>query len=175
MTDISDTTIIDNVNPPDTDEQAAPVTIEQGDGEVLISDASEDPVDQDVAAPNAPSPRKAIFDASMFRLLTFAWTGIVAALSLSPITPSAIHQIGDKAEHFLAYALLSFLTIRGWTGSRFLYPAFMVILVFGALMEGLQWYIPGRSVEGLDFAANILGAFAGLIFAALWLMGKPKP
>lgn len=198
MTDISEhATDSTETKSPDKTDQAATATIELDQTEYSVSSISSgqdgahaDPTgeapsesalaesalaESALAESNGAKPRKVIFDRSLFRQLTIAWTGIVAALSLSPVTPSQIHQIGDKAEHFIAYALLSFLATRGWSGTRFLFPSFLIILGFGVLMEGLQWYVPGRSLEGLDMVANGLGAFAGLIMAAVWQLGRTKP
>lgn len=120
------------------------------------------------------SVKKVIFDQALYRYLTLAWGGIVAALSLSPSMPSQIHYASDKVEHMAAYAVLCFLAMRGWSGTRFMFLIFLGVMFYGALMEGVQWYVPGRSMEALDALANCFGAFAGLIVASVWIAAKSK-
>jgi VanZ family protein len=79
----------------------------------------------------------------------------------------------DKLLHTLAYSGLAFLaywaaTTRDWIpasiASSPLLSAAMVILVtatFGAVDELTQFFVPGRSVELLDWMANLTGCITG--------------
>lgn len=127
------------------------------------------------ADPSVGYQKKALFDPPFYRRLAITWGGIVLALSLSPVTPDQLHQLGDKPQHFAAYALLSFLVMRGWAGTRFLFVIFLGVLVLGAAIEGLQWFVPGRSMEMLDVLANAFGTVTGLIVAAAWISLRAKP
>lgn len=124
--------------------------------------------------PGQTSAKKVIFDQALYRHLTLAWGGIVAALSLSPSIPSQVHYASDKVEHMAAYALLCFLAMRGWSGTKFVFLIFLGVMFYGALMEGVQWFVPGRSTEALDALANCIGAFSGLLVASVWIAAKSK-
>jgi VanZ family protein len=141
----------------------------QGEPEAAPTVQAEPPFGTGGTGAGAESQKKVLFDQPFFRGLAITWGGIVAALSLSPVTPQSLHQIGDKAEHYAAYALLSFLVVRGWIGTRFLFLIFLGVLGFGGLMEGLQYFVPGRSMEMADVLANAFGTVTGLVVAAVWI------
>jgi VanZ family protein len=77
----------------------------------------------------------------------------------------------DKAVHLGLYGVLGWLAARAvWTrggGARDAAFAFVAIAVFGALDEWHQQFIPGRSMEFLDWVADSTGALAGVAVAAL--------
>ena len=88
---------------------------------------------------------------------------------LTPNPPNLGALFGwDKLEHFTAYfGLASMATLvvglrprLGW--------AILGIILFGGALEITQGYV-GRDPEILDFAANCIGAFAGLGAGALFL------
>ncbi len=160
---------------------AVPSVVEMEVGALL---GKTEPAPRAQTQPSAPGPgadpgvghqKKALFDPLFYRRLAITWGGIVVALSLSPVTPDQLHQLGDKPQHFVAYALLSFLVMRGWAGTRFLFVIFLSVLVLGAAIEGLQWFVPGRSMEMLDVLANAFGTVTGLIVAAAWISFRAKP
>ncbi|MBA2589912.1 MAG: hypothetical protein H0U98_14960 [Alphaproteobacteria bacterium] len=74
----------------------------------------------------------------------------------------------DKLDHFTAYFGLSLLASLGWGLRRSLVWIFAGIVVLGGALEILQMLV-GRDGEWNDFAANDLGALAGLAVAALYL------
>jgi len=75
----------------------------------------------------------------------------------------------DKFVHFCMYAGLSFLLIEGnyiqirrISGTRFLLLAIGFAILYGSLMELLQYQMgKGRSAEFNDFIANTFGAVLG--------------
>lgn len=78
----------------------------------------------------------------------------------------------DKFEHFVAYAIMGFLLAMdlrksfcaGRTAARVIGITFIITVSFGALIEVCQAFIPYRSAEFLDAAANSAGGFAGAFF-----------
>ena len=42
------------------------------------------------------------------------------------------------------------------------------VLVYSTLVEGLQYFVPGREVHLSDLAANVVGILTGLVIVALW-------
>jgi len=81
----------------------------------------------------------------------------------------------DKINHFLAYfalAVLVNLTLIYQRKSRFLFEkaqiaTIVICLFYGALDEIHQLLVPGRSAETLDWVADALGAFAGVLIVYL--------
>lgn len=91
----------------------------------------------------------------------------VSSLSRIP-TPDLGIAFADKAAHFLEYAFFVLLLIRAFSNPlvssrRFvLYGlAVVVSLVFAALDEYHQKFVPGRTADLYDLAADSLGILAG--------------
>jgi VanZ family protein len=84
-----------------------------------------------------------------------------------PFLPSSFNYL-DKLCHFTAYALLSLLLATTWQLAsgvltrRHLFWAWMAVALFGAVDELTQLAF-GRDCELSDWAADALGAIAGLI------------
>jgi len=78
----------------------------------------------------------------------------------------------DKVNHFIAYfvlAVLVNLTLIYQRKSRFLFEkapvaTVVICLFYGAVDELHQMLVPGRFAETLDWVADALGAFAGVLF-----------
>ena len=90
-----------------------------------------------------------------------------------PSTPVDDVRGIDKLVHVVLYGVLGFLVTRAaWERPRAWQPvaaAFVGVLAWAALDEWHQSWIPGRSSDFLDLAADALGAFAGTAVAALGL------
>jgi VanZ family protein len=77
----------------------------------------------------------------------------------------------DKAVHFLIFGVLTFLWSRVWTLDKNrklkklnFFTNYLVFGVFFAtLLEYLQKYVPNRSFDLWDIAANIIGGTFGII------------
>ncbi len=104
-----------------------------------------------------------INDASFRAICGFA--GLLAALvivyaSLKPPSGGAGLMHLDKAQHFLAYGVLSALTAITLGASRLLVP--LALIVFGVVLEILQGAMPyGRQPGLADGLANAAGVLAG--------------
>ena len=78
----------------------------------------------------------------------------------------------DKVNHFIAYfvlAVLVNLTLIYQRKSRFLFEkatvaTIVICLFYGAADELHQMLVPGRFAETLDWVADALGAFTGVLF-----------
>jgi VanZ family protein len=94
----------------------------------------------------------------------------------SSVVPSQAGQV-DKALHFSIYAVLAFLltrlTFEGLPRHRAAAIAVLIAVLFGAVDEWHQSFIPGRSKELADWFADTAGATCGAIVAAL--LGKRSP
>jgi len=84
---------------------------------------------------------------------------IILYYSIIPLTIPGEPSFMDKVKHFFAYFLLSFL-IYGAT-KNFKIAVFLSI-IYGFLMEALQFTVPFRSFSLFDILVNSLGA--GLVY-----------
>jgi hypothetical protein len=73
----------------------------------------------------------------------------------------------DKVGHFITYAALggaarfaSFFPNRFWAAPS-------LLALYGALMEGVQYFLPARSADVIDGLANTSGAFVGFAAASM--------
>lgn len=74
----------------------------------------------------------------------------------------------DKLVHFSLYAVLGALVARALAAPRArrgLVLAAAQLMLFGALDEWHQQFVPGRSAELADWVADLLGALVGLLAA----------
>lgn len=74
----------------------------------------------------------------------------------------------DKLLHFILYAALSFLSVRGLSVEKFS-PALVRTLAIGfSILYGLsdeihQSFVPGRDASILDLMADAVGSFVGAL------------
>jgi len=100
------------------------------------------------------------------------WAGIIMVGTSLPRVPGPDVAGFDKVSHLAAYGILGLLLMRGlgysldWNYGRAAVWTLIVGGLYGAFDELHQSWIPGRSTELLDFAAD----FAGLMLAvaAVW-------
>lgn len=97
------------------------------------------------------------------------WAAAIFWVSSRPSVPLPSGWGADKLSHFWAYTLLGFLLARGTAAYR-LSPRWAVLLgvLYGASDELHQHFVPGRSVEAADWAADALGVLAGVLLS-FWL------
>ena len=101
------------------------------------------------------------------RGVRFLATLVVIAGSLLPGGSAALRAISllhvsDKAQHFLAYAVLAWFA--AWMEKRpTALAACLRLAGLGILLELLQFLVPGRSCDLADAAADLGGVFCGLI------------
>jgi VanZ family protein len=82
----------------------------------------------------------------------------IAFLTLSPPTLDLRGSLPDKLYHFTAFAALAFPCALLY--ARILVWVLPAALLFGGVIELIQPYI-GRSGEGADFLADVLGVIFG--------------
>ena len=105
-------------------------------------------------------------NAAGFRLLLALAVLLVTwqALTSSPAVPPSL---GDKALHALVFVGLAFLTDSGWPHRLFDWRQLGWLTLYGALLEALQYLVPGRTASLADLAADV----AGLV--VYWLVLGP--
>ena len=101
-----------------------------------------------------------------------AWAAIILTGTSAPRVPGPDVVGFDKVSHLGAYGMLGLLLMRAfrfgkrWPALRAVGYTLAIGGVYGALDEWHQSFIPGRTMDAFDFAAD----FAGLVLAvvAVW-------
>lgn len=110
----------------------------------------------------------------LFRTATLAWSVAMAWLAFQPPTGVDSGLPWDKANHALAFIVLTVLVGRGWpTLSRG--ALFLMMLAAGVgieLVQGLPQI--GRDADVADVVADVAGIVAGLGLLA-WLERAREP
>ena len=78
----------------------------------------------------------------------------------------------DKVVHFIFFLVLAFLiqrALRAQGSARLVPYVILALAAFGAFDEYVQQFIPGRSMELLDWVADVSGAIVGVVIARLTL------
>jgi VanZ family protein len=106
------------------------------------------------------------------RLGAWLFWPALAVVAWGELTPHPPRLEGplmwDKLDHFIAYFGLALLAALAWGLRRSLVWVFLAVVSLGGVLEILQTIV-GRDGEWGDFAANDLGALAGLGLAAAYL------
>lgn len=90
----------------------------------------------------------------------------IAYLSLSPTDTITVGN--DKISHFIAYSVLSLhVGLLTFEVKKQFVVGMLLCLVYGALIEVIQHFVPGRFMSGYDMIANAIGVFLGLIITAI--------
>lgn len=101
------------------------------------------------------------------------WIALCVATHVPPAEAPLPSGLNDKLAHVAAYLVLAFLASTAWQlasgilTSRHLWFAWLVIVIYGALDELTQPLV-GRDCSLLDWAADAVGAAAGIaLFVAV--------
>jgi VanZ family protein len=96
----------------------------------------------------------------------------------TPVVRLVVSTVPDRGVHFTCMAVLALLV----HASRFALPERAILgllLSYGVLAETLQWFVPPRCVELLDYLENLVGLLAGTAawrlatgMAARWTTGS---
>ena len=99
--------------------------------------------------------------------------GVIFFLSSIPqaFMPEFIAEFKiDKLTHFLEYLILGALLVRAFLHSDLeielggsVLIAVGVALVFAALDEGYQYFVPGRTADLADWLCDSLGSASGIV------------
>lgn len=110
------------------------------------------------------------------------WAAVVALLLLLPadVWRSSYQPRGPWVD-VVAHAAL--LGVLGWLAARALaaagsgrpvLQAALVATLYGALLEGMQHFVPGRAPEAADLLVDALAATAGAWLAAATPSGRAR-
>lgn len=102
----------------------------------------------------------------LWKLLAWLLLLAVATVTLMPRPPRLDLPLlsWDKAQHFLAFAVLAWVFLQAWEGRHSLFWAVFLVVV-GVGLELLQGLMGVRYMEFFDMLANSLGVLLGCL---LW-------
>jgi VanZ family protein len=107
---------------------------------------------------------------SIFPITSLFFTILtISVLSLIP-PESGVQLKEDKWGHFLAYLILTGNALYLTSNIRQRLIACASIFAYGALIELIQRFIPGREASFLDLLANFFGMLLGSTFD--WIIRK---
>ena len=80
----------------------------------------------------------------------------------------------DKIFHFMGFACMAVFSLGAGSGGPFWKKIVIVawVLSFGVIIEGVQFYIPYRTFNPVDIAANLFGVLFGVLVNEAWCMKR---
>jgi VanZ family protein len=109
----------------------------------------------------------------------FLWAILVVISSSVPMPPIAAPAGADKGVHALLYLVLGLLSgralLRGKTARVWhLLVLVLGLLAFGALDEVHQMWVPGRTADPTDWAADAAGSVIGIAASVAMTRGSGR-
>lgn len=100
----------------------------------------------------------------------------VSYLAVSPAPPRGVDFGWDKLNHIGAFVALAFSAWLGLSASpRRQRLWLLVLMAYGGAIEVIQLYVPGRSCEWGDLAADAVGITVGALLGAMALEVSNRP
>ena len=96
----------------------------------------------------------------------FALVGAVGVVSLMPQEALPETGVSDKLEHFAAYAVLGLVGFLAFF--RNARQVLFSLMIYGATLEVLQGFVPGRQPSVADALANASGVVLAYCSIFLW-------
>lgn len=90
---------------------------------------------------------------------------IVIGISYLSLTPTETITIGnDKISHFIAYSILTInIGMIYFENKKRFSLGVVLAIILGIVIEGIQYYVPGRFMSFYDIMANVSGVFIGAL------------
>lgn len=96
------------------------------------------------------------------RLIFFCYAALVAYVSLRQ-GDSTVVEPYDKVAHAFTYAVFALLALPLVRQRRRVFYILSLIVLYSALLEFAQSYIPGRMMSAYDLLANVVGVAIGVV------------
>lgn len=108
-------------------------------------------------------------------LLRITCIFLIILIAYLSVTPAETVMIGnDKISHFLAYGALTFnATLMVFPARNKMISWTLMAMAYGASIEVVQHFVPGRVMSIYDFYADLGGALVGLLltlFFGKWVI-----
>src|SRR3954465_7054633 len=108
--------------------------------------------------------------AQVARWVALALAVAIAAVTLSPISFRPTTTAPADVERAIAFALLGGVIALGYFRNRDLLIGILLAVVFAALLEAGQNFVPGRHGQIHDFLIKALAVILGA--AAVWILRR---
>ncbi len=108
----------------------------------------------------------------VFRITLVVSLLLITFLATMELELPAITSVDDKFGHVLAFLYLALLVDYSFPASRFNLLKVMLLLLYGVVIELIQYFIPHRMFSLLDLLANGIGV---VIYAAFYQILKHVP
>ena len=112
----------------------------------------------------APQDEEKILMTLILRVIAWLLTAAVTFATLGPARFRPHSDLGQDAEHALAFVLVGLAFGVAYRRHRLLSAAIAVVLI--GVLELLQFWMPGRHARWEDFIVDALAACAGIAAAA---------
>ena len=102
-------------------------------------------------------------------ILKISLIAIILGIAWLSLTPTDTITIGnDKISHFIAYGTLMFnVGLLSYENRNRFVLGILLSLIYGALIEVAQHFVPGRFMSGYDMLANAGGVATGTILTVV--------
>jgi VanZ family protein len=107
-------------------------------------------------------------------LLFFGDLVLMTILALKPMQAMGDITHVDKALHFSAYLVLAGLAFLFAQRYKPFLGWCVALAVYGAVIECIQSFMPGRFMSFADFIANISGIAVAILFVKIYLGNKTQ-
>jgi len=91
------------------------------------------------------------------RILLLAAVAVIVHLATTDRSYPVVEMVWDKAEHAAAFVVLSLLVDLSFPERRFGPAKIAALLAFGAWIEVVQYFLPGRDASLRDVVADGVG------------------
>jgi VanZ family protein len=99
----------------------------------------------------------------------------ICVLSLLPEDELPDTDLSDKVSHLIAYGEITAIGLLSFRGRLSMIAVPLCVVALGGALEIGQMFVPSRSADLLDFAANCIGVAVGYGVARLLLRFWPLP
>ena len=104
--------------------------------------------------------------ASTILLLGVLFLAMAPASWFSAMKPPGNWNMSDKWMHAVTFALLAVWFSGQYARSSY-WKIALGLIVFGAVIEICQYFVPYRNAESMDLVADIIGIICGFLIALL--------
>ncbi|MBD3234894.1 MAG: hypothetical protein GF315_14315 [candidate division Zixibacteria bacterium] len=114
--------------------------------------------------------------ATFWFVVALSYAGFITYISSQPQLPTQDLGIdlGDKVMHVGAYFVFGIFWYKAFAAIKtnmripVIWIVFVYGMIFAAIDEFHQYFVPNREMEFLDFAADVLGIALAIILVRLW-------
>ncbi len=118
---------------------------------------------------------------NIYKFFFYAAITLITVLSILPgfgSNQSGSIQIFSHGylKHCVAYLIISVLLFKSYSSSKkkFLIVAFLFTLIYSAILEFIQYFLPYRTFNLYDILANAIGIILGIIVFIIIVIKKRK-